>query len=57
VSHLVGSMRLPEQPGEVIDRARRLAFTWNGRAFGGYAGDTIASALAASGERVLSRSL
>jgi sarcosine oxidase, subunit alpha len=54
---VAGSMRLPEQPGEVIDRARPLTFTWNRRLVQGYAGDTIASALAASGERVLSRSL
>jgi sarcosine oxidase subunit alpha len=52
-----GSMRIGPQPGEVIDRARELTFTWNGRPFRGYAGDTIASALAAAGERVFSRSM
>ena len=26
------TMRLSSQPGEVIDRARKLSFTWNGRA-------------------------
>jgi len=51
------AMRLPAQPGEVINRAEPLEFTWNGRAFRGYAGDTIVSALAAAGERVYSRSL
>lgn len=50
-------MRLEAQPGEVIDRGTPLTFTWNGRRFSGYAGDTIASALAAAGERVFSRSL
>ncbi|HEV2240013.1 MAG TPA: 2Fe-2S iron-sulfur cluster-binding protein, partial [Streptosporangiaceae bacterium] len=50
-------MRIGPQPGEVIDRARELTFTWNGRPFRGYAGDTIASALAAAGERVFSRSM
>jgi sarcosine oxidase subunit alpha len=50
-------MRLGPQPGEVIDRATPLAFSWNGRAYSGFAGDTIASALAAAGERVFSRSL
>src|SRR5690348_13427893 len=50
-------MRLPPQPGEVIDRARELSFTWNGREFAGYQGDTIVSALAAAGERVFSRSM
>jgi sarcosine oxidase, subunit alpha len=51
------AMRLPVQPGEVINRAEPLEFTWNGRSFRGYAGDTIVSALAAAGERVFSRSL
>jgi sarcosine oxidase, subunit alpha len=50
-------MRLPAQPGEVINRAEPVEFTWNGRGFRGYAGDTIVSALAAGGERVFSRSL
>jgi sarcosine oxidase subunit alpha len=50
-------MRLPPQPGEVIDRARKLSFTWNGREFAAYQGDTIVSALAAAGERVFSRSM
>jgi sarcosine oxidase, subunit alpha len=50
------SMRLPPQPGEVIDRDTELAFRWNGRPHTGYAGDTIVSALAASGVRVFSRS-
>ena len=50
-------MRLGAQPGEVIDRRIPIAFTWNGRRYPAYAGDTIASALAAAGERVLSRSL
>jgi sarcosine oxidase subunit alpha len=50
-------MRLAQpQPGEVIDRGRPLAFTWNGRQRHGFEGDTIISALAASGERVFSRS-
>jgi sarcosine oxidase, subunit alpha len=51
------AMRLPSQPGEVIDRARELSFTWNGREFAAYEGDTIVSALAAAGERVFSRSM
>ena len=49
--------RLPPQPGEVIDRSRRFVFTWNGRRHAAYAGDTVASALAAAGVRVFSRSL
>jgi sarcosine oxidase subunit alpha len=50
-------MRLAPQHGEVINRSAGLTFTWNGREFSGYAGDTIVSALAAAGERVFSRSL
>jgi len=50
------SMRIGPQPGEVIDRDAPLEFTWNGRPRTGLAGDTIVSALAASGERVFSRS-
>ena len=48
--------RLNSQPGEVIDRSREVAFTWNGKRYVGYHGDTIASALASNGIRVLSRS-
>jgi sarcosine oxidase subunit alpha len=50
------SARLVPQPGEVIDRSRRLPFRWDGRRYVGYDGDTIASALAAAGVRVFSRS-
>jgi sarcosine oxidase subunit alpha len=55
--HGAMAARLPPQPGEVIDRARELSFTWNGREFAAYEGDTIVSALAAAGERVFSRSM
>ena len=48
--------RLAPQPGEVILRDERFSFTWNGTAFPALAGDTIASALAACGVRVFSRS-
>ncbi len=51
-----GSMRLGPQPGEEIDRERPFTFRWNGAEVPAYAGDTIASALAASGLRVFSRS-
>src|ERR1700745_577506 len=51
------AMRLPPQPGEVINRGEPVEFTWNGRPVRGYAGDTIVSALAAAGERVFSRSM
>lgn len=48
--------RLARVPGEVIDRDRPVTFTFNGATRSGYAGDTIASALAASGLRVYNRS-
>src|SRR4051794_25594303 len=48
--------RLAQQPGERIDRSRRLAFTFDGRSVEAYAGDTIASALYAAGQRTFSRS-
>jgi sarcosine oxidase subunit alpha len=51
------SRRLPPQPGEVIDRAAELSFTWNGRSYRAFRGDTIISALAAAGERTFSRSM
>ncbi|MGD2043500.1 MAG: 2Fe-2S iron-sulfur cluster-binding protein, partial [Acidimicrobiia bacterium] len=50
------SYRLGAQPGEVIDRSQPVDFEWNRRHYRGFAGDTIASALAAAGERVFSRS-
>ena len=53
----MSTARLPARLGEVIDRDRSLAFTWNGRTVTGYAGDTIVSALAAGGCRVFSRSM
>lgn len=48
--------RLPAIAGEWIDRTRPLRFTFEGRAFQGYAGDTISSALLASGQILLGRS-
>ena len=39
-----------------IDRARPLTFRFNGRSYQGFAGDTLASAVLAAGETVLSRS-
>src|SRR6266851_1329930 len=50
------TMRLSSQPGEEIDRERSFTFSWNGRTIPAYAGDTIVSALAATGQRVFSRS-
>ena len=50
------SRRLPEQPGEVIDRTDIRRFSWNRKEVSGLGGDTVASALAASGVSVFSRS-
>ena len=42
--------------GGLVDRSRPLRFTFDGRAFDGYAGDTLASALVANGVAVVGRS-
>ena len=49
--------RLDVQATEVIDRSAKLRFRWNGKRFTGFEGDTIASALAAEGEHIFSRSM
>ncbi|MDQ3145987.1 MAG: 2Fe-2S iron-sulfur cluster-binding protein, partial [Actinomycetota bacterium] len=49
-------LRLAPQPGEVLDRERPFTFSWDGREHSAYDGDTIASALAADGVRIFSRS-
>ena len=48
--------RLPAPAGLLVDRDRPVGFRFEGRAYQGFAGDTIASALAANGVKVLSRS-
>jgi sarcosine oxidase subunit alpha len=48
--------RLEPPAGEWIDRSAPLRFTFEGREYQGYAGDTISSALAAAGEPFLARS-
>lgn len=48
------SERLPQ--GGRIDRNRRVTFTFNGRTYDGFHGDTLASALLAHGVRVTARS-
>ncbi len=48
--------RLPAPAGLWIDRDQPVGFRFEGRSYQGYAGDTIASALAANGVKVLSRS-
>src|SRR5688572_25652357 len=48
--------RLGPAEGEWIDRRVRLEFTFEGKRFAGYEGDTISSALAANGVHVVGRS-
>jgi sarcosine oxidase subunit alpha len=42
--------------GGLIDRARPIGFTWQGRPLTGYAGDSLAAALLANGVRIVGRS-
>jgi sarcosine oxidase subunit alpha len=42
--------------GGLVDRAQRLRFTFDGRSFHGFAGDTLASALLANGVHLFGRS-
>ena len=48
------SARLPT--GGQVDRGRPLAFTFDGKPYSGFAGDSIASALLANGVRIVGRS-
>lgn len=48
--------RLSPQPGELIDREKNITFSFDGKTYQAYPGDTIASALAAAGVKVFSRS-
>ena len=50
------STRLPPRAGEWVRRDQPVRFTFEGRTYIGYAGDTVTSALLASGVRVLGRS-
>jgi len=42
--------------GRAIDRSKPIAFSWEGRRYTGYAGDTLASALLANGVSIIGRS-
>lgn len=50
-----GGWRIPGR-GASIDRSRRLRFFFDGRQCEGFAGDTLASALMGSGQRLIGRS-
>lgn len=49
--------RLPEKASQVVNRKQSLVFTFDGRQYTAYEGDTIASALTASGAATFTRSL
>jgi sarcosine oxidase subunit alpha len=51
---MIGALRTAA--GGRIDRAREVNFTFDGHAYRGYAGDTLASALLANGVHLLARS-
>ena len=53
---MLTSYRLPPVEGEWIDRDKSVAFKFEGKSFCGFEGDTITSALWASGQRLLGRS-
>jgi sarcosine oxidase subunit alpha len=52
----MSARRLPSPAGTRIDRSRDVWFTFNGRAYLGLQGDTLASALLANGVRLIGRS-
>src|ERR1700722_19220791 len=52
----MSARRLPAPSGTRLDRTREIRFTFNNRAYSGYAGDTLASALLANGVQLVGRS-
>lgn len=50
------NMRLPEPKGLYLDRSEIINFNFDGKSYQGFAGDTVASGLAANNQRLLSRS-
>ncbi len=51
-----GMNRLPAPHGLLIDRGQPVSFTFEGKTIEGFAGDSIASALLANGQAMISRS-
>ncbi len=49
-------MRLPAMEGEWIDRSRSVEFSFEGRTYRAYAGDTVSTALWANDRTLLGRS-
>lgn len=50
------NMRLQSNTGEWINRTKKIKFSFEGKEYEGFEGDTISSALWAAGEKVLGRS-
>src|SRR5205823_9781422 len=55
-SALSSVTRLPDHPAQLVDHSRPIRFRYEGREIEAYAGETIAAALYASGQRIFSRS-
>ena len=53
---MASDQRIGPGPGQLIDRARPVSLTFDGRPLPAYAGDTVGSVLAAAGVRTVSRS-
>lgn len=56
ITNRTQTRRLSERESQILNRQRRLTFTFNGRQYNAYEGDTIGSALAAAGVDTVSRS-
>jgi sarcosine oxidase subunit alpha len=52
----VSGLRLPPPAGVRLDRTRTISFTFNGRKYSGFPGDTLASALLSNGVSLVGRS-
>ena len=52
----MSSRRLSAPAGSRLDRNRAISFSFNGRGYSGFAGDTLASALLANGVQLIGRS-
>ncbi len=52
----MSARRLPPPVGSRVDRSRTVSFTFDRRQYAGFKGDTLASALLASGVRIVGRS-
>src|SRR5262245_61323372 len=52
----MSASRLPAHPAQLVDREKRVTFTFDGRAISAFAGETLGSALCAAGTTTFSRS-